>query len=112
VLDNLPGGEFELIIYGHHCLTNLKSDYLEKLDVKYLVDINFIRWSTQDDFSKHFIVLKVAENKLKAELDTIDSNEFKCYSEYSILPEDLLHFGHNEIDVSSFFMIPQVDSYE
>ena len=86
----MPEGEFELIIYAHHCLTNMKEgDYLKELDAKYVVDLNFIRWSTEDNFSKHFIGLKVGDQKFKAELETIDTNEFKCFQEYSLLPEDL-----------------------
>ena len=66
VLDNLPGGEFELIIFAHHCLTNMEEGgYLEKLDVKFIVDFNIIRWSAEDDFLKHYITLKIGENNFK-----------------------------------------------
>lgn len=90
MIDNLPEGEFELIIYAHHCLTNMKKgDYLESLDVKFIVDFNIVRWSSEDDFMKHFVSLKIGENNFKVEIDTIDINEFSCYYEYSLMPEDL-----------------------
>lgn len=61
VSSSLLEGEYELTIYTHQCLTNMQSGFLENLNSQYLVDLNFIRWSHQDDFKKHYATLSVDE---------------------------------------------------
>lgn len=35
VLDNLPKGTYELLVYSHQCLTNMESGYLNNIVGKY-----------------------------------------------------------------------------
>jgi hypothetical protein len=44
VLDELPEGEYEFLVYAHHCLTNMESGYLSSIAAKYQIDFNLIRW--------------------------------------------------------------------
>ena len=47
ILENMPSGTFELLIYAHNCLTNLNNGgYLSNIDVAYTIDVNLIRWSS------------------------------------------------------------------
>jgi hypothetical protein len=52
VADNLHGGEYELLIYAHNCLSNIEgtSDLLNSMDVDFQLDINFLKWTAVDDF--------------------------------------------------------------
>ena len=49
VLDNLEEGEYELLVYAHHCLTNMDNNYLKTMIAKYTIDFHFIRWEDEEN---------------------------------------------------------------
>lgn len=56
--------------------------------------------------------MNVDGRQIRVEIDTVDMNEEKCYTDYQIMPEDLKAFGLGSIDMSSYFMIPEIDEYD
>ena len=76
--ENIPGGEYELLIFAHNCLSNIKdpSDIIERMDVNFRIDINFIKWTKNGDFAQYPLYLDVSGKSSQILIDSLDFTEF------------------------------------
>ena len=49
--------------------------------------------------------------KVKGKMHNFDENEFKCYQQYEILPENLNSIAVGNIDISSYYQIPIIEEH-
>jgi len=84
VLSQIPGGDYEFIIYAHQPLTNLKTSPIESIEIAFELDFHFIHWSEVDDFKQHYLMMdlgskKGQEDEVKVPLEALELSELKCH---------------------------------
>ncbi|CDW81429.1 laminin subunit alpha-like [Stylonychia lemnae] len=119
VASDIPGGDYELLIYAHNCLTNVQDSYerdqLKFLDVGFQIDLNFIRITKEDDFNQHTIMVDTKESTIKTQIDTIYTHEYNCYSKYVVLDNKIIpSFVNGRVDHAYEAMIvnPQITQHQ
>lgn len=89
----------------------MESGYLKTLNMKYQIDFNFIRWATDSLYTAYYLQFDLDNKKVKGKMHNFDENEFKCYQQYDILPEDLNTVVIGHVDMSSYYHIPIIEEY-
>lgn len=114
VLESLPGGDYEFLIYAHNCLSNIEESYdmIKSLDTQFEVDIHFIKWTIADNFIKHFLMVDIDKKGMKVPLESFDKNEYQCVVEYNTLPSVLSSYNYEKIDMNGYYQIPIIEEYE
>ena len=56
MLENMKGGDYELLVYTHNCLTNMQSAPLQSLDLEFSIDLNLIKWNVEQGYKQNKIV--------------------------------------------------------
>lgn len=113
LLENIPGGQYELLIYAHSCLSNVDRGGLQSIDANFLIDIHFLKWDTEsDDFQQHFIMVDVDGSSYKFPMESVDKSLFQCFKDYQVLPTELKSFNSKFIEINSEFMIPVIEEYD
>jgi hypothetical protein len=81
----------------------MNSNYLDKFTAKYQIDFNLVRWATENLYTPYFLQFEMDKKKIKGKMHNFDENEFKCYQQYDLLPEDLNSIMLGNIDISSYY---------
>ena len=112
VLRSMPEGEYELLVYAHQSLSNVKATMVKSFDALYSMRASFLHWNEVDDFKSRYIMIQIDGEEFKAPLVTVDPSLHQCMQDYSELPDSLISLNGGVIAVNEEFSIPEMATYE